>query len=413
MTPVPVNEFERIKALYQLQILDSLSESSYDGLTKFAAQICDCPYSLISFVDRDRQWFKSSHQLSVRQMAREGGFCAYAILEDHFFLVSDAAKDKRFKNHPFVIGPPHIRFYAAAPVIIGNGLNVGVICVMDTKPRNFDSKQIEALKNLAAMVASLLSHRKMSHELKGLSQFQKEGEKAIVHAAQMVALAEAAGGLAHEINNPLGIIRLGLECLQRDLSVSKEKEEQIAKHFQRIESALDRVAKITHSLSTYSGDSRKADPELVRVTEIIEDTLLYCSGRLKESNIQLKLKPLEVELALECKPVQISQVLLNLINNSADALKGVSEKEIQISVKDKIHFLEIAVKDSGKGIPLHLQDQVFQPFFTTKKIREGTGLGLSICRRIVESHGGTLEIDPLQSQTCFVMRIPKKQRMAA
>lgn len=156
----PFNEARRLDALQRYDVLDSEPEQAYDDLTTLAAAICRVPIALISLVDNQRQWFKSAVGIDVREMSREVAFCAHAILQpDQVFEVQDAHQDQRFAQNPLVLGDPHIRFYAGAPLVTPQGLPVGTVCVIDREPRQLNQIEREGLKSLARQVVAQLELR--------------------------------------------------------------------------------------------------------------------------------------------------------------------------------------------------------------------------------------------------------------
>lgn len=163
--PVPKNEVIRLKVLWQYEVLDTVPEEIFDDLTELAADICETPVALISLVDEDRQWFMSRVGVNVTETPRHMSFCSHAILSDSMFVVPDATKDKRFKNHPLVVKEPNIRFYAGAPLITPDGHALGTICVMDKVPRKLRPLQQEALRVLAHHVVTQLELRRHAREL--------------------------------------------------------------------------------------------------------------------------------------------------------------------------------------------------------------------------------------------------------
>lgn len=164
--PFPHNEAERLARLRLLEVLDTGPEPIFDALTRTASLICDAPIALLSLVDADRQWFKSSVGLEgVSETPRELAFCAHAILQTDVMEVPDARQDTRFHDNPLVTSAPDIRFYAGAPVVMPGGQNIGTLCVIDRKPKELSAHQRAVLENLAQVAAHALDMRKKALEL--------------------------------------------------------------------------------------------------------------------------------------------------------------------------------------------------------------------------------------------------------
>lgn len=170
LLPIPANEKERLRALRNYEILDSLEESEFDRLTQLASIICETPMSSISLIDMDRQWFKASVGLTDKQTPREQAFCAHTIMDESIMEVKDATADERFKNNPLVTGKPDIRFYAGAPLIDPNGYALGSVCVIDTKPGALTENQKKALSLLAEEAISLIVERRQREELRNFEK---------------------------------------------------------------------------------------------------------------------------------------------------------------------------------------------------------------------------------------------------
>lgn len=408
--PLPLNEKARLEILRQLQLLDSSQEVAYDELTKLAATICDCPISVISLIDENRQWFKSRFNIAASETPRADSFCAYTILEPEILEVINPQQDQRFNQMAAVTGPLHLRFYAGVPITFQNGINLGAICVIDSKPHaELTTFQIEALKGLAQLATKLIDGRKSLIDLQVMSKAMIQAEKHLAHSEQMKALAEMTGGVAHEINSPLSVIKMTLENLKDSMLSDLSTSGKIIEQFRRLDKATERIQNLTRGLMTYSRDSRKDSPSESLFKNVIADTLEFAKDRLQKSGAQLIIADFDPDITMQCNPVEISQVLLNLVHNASDAVKALPEKWIRINLVETASEIELSVTDSGLGIPDNIAEAMFQPFFTTKKINHGTGLGLSICRGIIERHHGTIEIDRSCTNTRFVVRLPKHQ----
>ena len=165
VAPLPENEAERLAVLSRYDILDTESEQAFDDITKLVAHICGTPIALISIIDAGRQWFKAKVGVDVSETPRDGGFCAHAILEPHeLLIVSNAPEDPRFADNPLVINAPFIRFYAGAPLVTSDGFALGVLCAVDSTPRQITPEQKEALRALARQVVGQLELRRALHE---------------------------------------------------------------------------------------------------------------------------------------------------------------------------------------------------------------------------------------------------------
>jgi GAF domain-containing protein len=156
----PRNEEARVAALEKYAILDTDPEAAFDDLTLLASFVCKTPIALISLIDEERQWFKSKVGLTLSETSRDVAFCAKAILQSDILEVQDATQDERFRDNPFVVAEPNIRFYAGAPLITEDGYALGTLCVIDQKPRELEAEQREALKALSRLVVAQLEFRR-------------------------------------------------------------------------------------------------------------------------------------------------------------------------------------------------------------------------------------------------------------
>ena len=155
----------RLSALRRYRILDTEPERHFDDLAFLASHVCGTPMAFITLVDEHRQWFKSRVGVSVTETSRAVSFCAHAIEQQGLFIVSDTLQDERFRENPLVMGDPHIRFYAGAPLVTPDGHALGTLCVIDNRSRTLTSDQRAALDALRRQVESQLELRRNLIEL--------------------------------------------------------------------------------------------------------------------------------------------------------------------------------------------------------------------------------------------------------
>lgn len=247
----------------------------------------------------------------------------------------------------------------------------------------------------------------------------------LVHASKMSSLGEMAAGMAHEINNPLAVIHGHAQRLEQlateDSLDAPALREALGRSGTKIRQTADRIAKIIAGLRTFARDGAQDAFEVIGVEKLVEETLEFCRSRFSSNGISLRVAPIEAGLSLECRPVQLSQALLNLLNNALDAAKpsDVANSSpdpleeagawVELRVVGSADWVSFQVADSGKGVSREVAARIFEPFFTTKEPGKGTGLGLSITSSLVRSHGGEIYIDFEAPNTTFVVRLPRKQ----
>lgn len=242
-------------------------------------------------------------------------------------------------------------------------------------------------------------------EIKKIQALNELQRVTMISNAKMAALGEMAGGMAHEINNPLAIISGHTMILRKMQTFGELDDTSLGNSLLKIDDTCQRIAKIVKGLRAFSRDTAN-DPKVeISIYKIIEDTLDLCQQRLTNNSIKLTID-IKNEFNILCRPVQITQVLLNLLNNAMDAINHQKDKWIKIKVQTLGEKLIVTVTDSGNGINASVVDRMMEPFFTTKDPGKGTGLGLSISKGIIEDHGGHLRYETYQGHTQFQIELP-------
>lgn len=408
---IPDYESQRLMELLHYHILDTPPDQEFDDIVDLAATICDAPIAFISLVDLNRQWFKSCKGLSVSETPREISFCGHAILGTEVFVVTDALKDPRFSDNPFVTGDPYVRFYAGAPLVSSKGQNVGTLCVIDQKPRELSSAQISSLEKLAKQVVMNMELKRTLEEknallkdFQALSKIVLEQKESLRYLEKLEVLKEMAQGLCHEINNPLSVVILAAGSVKHTLSSRGNEFLPELGKIDRIIANGARIEKIVKGLKLYSC-MEQATKEEVNLCSIVDDALTLCHELFKERGIQVLIEG-QCHRNILCNHGQILQVIHHLLKNASDAVENLPEKWIKIQVEEESRFLSLRVIDSGYGIERSVQEKMMRPFFTTKEIGKGIGLGLSICRGIVQEHGAVLNYENFNGHTSFVIHFP-------
>jgi len=374
---LPANEAQRLAALNELEILDTIEEQAYDDLTDLASNICNTPVSLVSLIDTDRQWFKSHHGLDARETPRDFAFCAHAINSDDLFIIENADNDERFHDNPLVTNEPFVKFYAGAPLILKNNIRVGTLCVIDHQPRKINQSQRNALQALARQVVTQFELRLQLKALKHLDHAKDEFLSMVSHELRtpLTSLIGSLGILEHQINqhdkeiNPM-------------LSIAKRNSDQL---LLIVNDILD--------LSKMEAGKLVLDLTDINLIDLMQQAVKLNETYIEQCLCKAILKQPDTEnLIVRGDEHRVLQVLSNLISNAAKF--SPDGGTIKLSVTTDNHQVCISVSNSGSGIPLEQQKMLFKKFkqlgSTSNQKLPGTGLGLSICKHIIEAHNGEI-----------------------
>lgn len=396
--PIPANEKQRLQALQDYNILDTLPEQEYDEITKIASYVCNTPISLISLIDDNRQFFKSSKGLNESETPKDVSFCAHAInVLEEIMIIPDSRLDNRFADNPLVTGNPHVIFYAGIPLVNPSGYALGTLCIIDDKPGKLSSIQIDILKSLGNQVVKLFELRKANGLL---LQSQKALEN---YSEQMKSFAYMA---SHDLKEPARMVNNFLRRLQT--SYGHQLDGKAAEYIGFATDGAKRMMILIDELLTYSlADNINKTVEKVNINEVLNKIIGLNSGIIQQSGAVVSIGDMPV---IESTKTSFDIIFRNLIANALKYQHPGTKAIVNINCIEKGLHWEFAVSDNGIGIDEAYHEEIFQIFkrLHTKEKYAGTGLGLATCKKITENLGGNIWIkSEAGSVSTFYFTIPK------
>ena len=400
--PLPEEKEESMQyALEQYRVLDTPEEKSFDEITSLAAAICGVSRSMIGLLDKNREWFKSHFGSDETEIKRSLSLTSFVVANPHrVLIIEDLANDERFATHPLVADVPHLRFYAAAPLIAENGTPIGSLSVADIKPHKLTDVQQKTLETLAGQVMNLLELKKKIGQLEGTQKKLESLNSELSRFAYVVA---------HDIKSPLRNIHSLAEIVREDnKNLLPDDSQELIQHI------LDRseaVNNLVNGILDYSVSGQDAaQPKKIHVKSFIQNVIQFVQPP-EEMVIEADLKVHEIYV----DPTGFHQILQNLVSN---AVKYNDKKNgrIRISLqKAETGEIELEVSDNGPGIPEKYLESIFLPFqtFAVKDRfgKKGNGIGLATVKNIVERICGTISVTSKEdgSGTTFKIRLPDQQ----
>jgi PAS domain S-box-containing protein len=231
-----------------------------------------------------------------------------------------------------------------------------------------------------------------------------------ISSARLRALGVMAGGIAHEINNPIGIIHGLVSDLMERAMAGEVPNSELIRDGTRIRETAERISRIVTSLRHLARDGREDPAQRIRVERIVNTAIEFYRARFRVNSIRFTAIGTESGIHVLCREVQIEQVILNLLQNAFDAVVGqIGDKWVELRVREDESHVVFEVIDSGPGVPSELRERIGEPFFTTKQMGKGLGLGLSLSKAIAETHGGALEVREVSGHTCFSLKLPREK----
>ncbi|MBU3012558.1 GAF domain-containing sensor histidine kinase [Polaribacter vadi] len=396
---IPKNEVDRLQALEDYKIIDTLPEDDYDALSKIASSICNTPIALISLIDEKRQWFKSHHGVDATETPRELAFCAHSILNpDELFIVNDATKDERFYDNPLTTKDPNVIFYAGAPLKSPEGYPLGTLCVIDNKPNNLNDSQKEALQLLAKQVISLLELRKKNNELKKASnKTEKLNER----------LNDFAYRLTHDLKSPINGVNFLLDVLNEDHG-NLFKNTEAESHISLISNRMVYMGTLIDDILEYT----KVNTENIVYEDI--NIKMYLDSIIKNIDFENKiyLNSNALDTSIKSSKIGFVQVFQNLISNSRK-YSDEEKVELEIDFKETAEHYHFIYRDNGPGIAQKYWSKVFEMFETLNNTNsQNTGIGLATVKSIIKRLGGEIFLQNREDGkkgVCFFFHFSKKE----
>jgi signal transduction histidine kinase len=398
------NESERLSALRRLGILDTPPEKAFDDLAHLASLVCGTPVSLITLVDKDRQWFKARVGMERDQTPRDQAFCAYTILDAaDLTVVEDATRDSRFLANPLVTGDPNIRFYAGAPLVMSDGHAFGSLCVIDRIPRSLKPEQLAALAIIRDQVVREMESRRFVTraeislaELESVvgdktAEIEQQAESLKTLAVRLLALQdEERRRIARELHDSAGQLLAGaimsLDATMKDIRSGRPPAMDM------MEECRELLMQLTAEIRTMS---YLLHPPMLEEAGLAVALEVYTQGIQSRSGLKVTLDvppdfrrlPAEFELAM-FRVVQ--ECLTNVHRHSGS-------DSAHIRVADRGEEIVLDVEDQGRGMPsqklLELQ-------------KHGGGVGTQGMRERVQNYGGQMEINSSAKGTRVRFRFP-------
>jgi len=271
-----------------------------------------------------------------------------------------------------------------------------------------DLNTFTLLANQAALaIENALLYENIEDQVKQRTEELVEVQKQLIQAEKLATVGILAGGVAHEINNPLTAILTNAQMLLLDGGkIDSESKESL----ELIEEATKRCRNIVKKMMTYAKKPLEAAQTAeVDVSEIIDKVTSFLEYQLEQDNIKVVKEARKGQYLVTGSANELEQVLTNMVLNAKDAIKQVKKGgDIYILLIEDRDWIKIQIKDEGKGIEKEILPKIFDPFFTTKDVGKGLGLGLSICQSIIEKHNGLIKVQSaLNKGSVFTISLPK------
>lgn len=386
-------EDERLRVLYDYQILDTAPEEKYNALLNLAVSIFRVSIATIAFIDRDRTWFKARVGVPVPEIERANTLCHLTIQSDSILEIPDIAATEYFTIIPMT-AQMGVRFYAAAPIVNAYGIRLGTICLFSDEPRQLTPQERQMLHTLAQQVMALVELDAQKRKLE--AENQKAAASAQRLAAYKAELNQLSYTLSHELKTPLRAIHNLAEWISEDLT--EESHEQVRQNLALLRGRAQRLENLFNGLITYSRAREVTAPLETVATSLM---LQQLCDTLREDHLVTVTLATDLPVIRTERPVLetiFSQLLENaILHNPGRAV------EIEVGWRQQTPFLlEFYVQDNGVGIAPVFHEKIFGMFKTlsSKHEQDRNGVGLAYIKKLLNERQATIWVDSIPEQGC-------------
>jgi signal transduction histidine kinase len=380
--PLPVNEIDRLAALYALNVLDSPPEKDFDDIVALAAKVCDVPMSLVSLVDADRQWFKARIGTDLTETPRDLSFCTHAILGKDVLVVPDATQDSRFRDNPAVGTDGGVRFYAGAPLTTTDGFALGSLCVVDSRPRRLDIEQLQALRALARQVTSQLELRRYAVALANTTARLQELER------RKDDLAGLVGG---ELRPTLRLMSSYLQELGRtgyhDAELADLVGRATAAHVRGLSDLLDHLTTMAE-VGTGNDSLHMRQIDLTRLTQRAVEAVRPIAAT---KHIWILHHAGGPSMPIVADPVRLEQVLMHLLFAAVKYTPAGGRVRVGTEMESG-PAVRLDDMDMPDGMRPDLFPHLYYGAIANPSDLPGPDRGLAVAKKILDAHHATVAL---------------------
>ena len=396
------DEFKRLNNLKRYTVIGSSQTVTFDQLTHLASTICDTPVALISFLDNETQWVKSSVGIQVDAFSRQVSACNVTIEQDGLIEIHDL-KDEEFLPYNEFLKNAGFRFYAGLPIKSPEGFNIGTVCVLDYVTRKLAPDQVVALTKIREQIEELIAIRKEYRSnlegFKDTEQINLERHQDLIYKAKTKAMAELSAGLSFRIKSHLKIIENAVNILEDDQTDSEDHSQMSL-----LKRAGNDISGILNSLDKFIMTENEKGAKALDLGIILHEVINHLEYLFKKFDITLKTN-ISSDIICIGNSSQIMSAFYAILLNAIEAIDSLAKREIKVSLTLEEHIAVVKVCDSGIGVADSIKPFIFQPFFTTKG-ENNLGIGLSLALTILKRHSGNLILENDKDPTVFRMELP-------